>query len=48
MVEIPGGNIPYQPSSSHYQARGDQTEGYSSRDIAIVDRDALMQPFERS
>ena len=47
MFEIHVGNTPCQLSSEDYQALGDRTEGYSGSDIAIVVRDALMQPVRK-
>lgn len=47
MFEIHIGTTPCQLESKDYRTLADKTEGYSGSDIAIVVRDALMQPVRK-
>ncbi|KAF5382825.1 hypothetical protein D9757_007342 [Collybiopsis confluens] len=47
MFEIHIGSTPCQLEPKDYRTLADQTEGYSGSDIAIVVRDALMQPVRK-
>lgn len=47
MFEIHVGNTPCELSSKDYRTLADNTPGYSGSDIAIVVRDALMQPVRK-
>lgn len=47
MFEIHVGSTPCHLTSKDYRALAEKTEGYSGSDIAIVVRDALMQPVRK-
>ncbi|KAF9074043.1 AAA-domain-containing protein [Rhodocollybia butyracea] len=47
MFELHVGNTPCQLTPKDYRVLADHTEGYSGSDIAIVVRDALMQPVRK-
>jgi len=47
MFEIHIGNTPCQLEPKDYRTLADGTEGFSGSDIAIVVRDALMQPVRK-
>ncbi|TEB18994.1 katanin p60 ATPase domain-containing protein [Coprinellus micaceus] len=47
MFQIHVGSTPCQLVDEDYQTLADRTEGYSGSDIAIVVRDALMQPVRK-
>jgi vacuolar protein-sorting-associated protein 4 len=47
MIEIHVGTTPCQLGSKDYRVLADRTEGYSGSDIAIIVRDALMQPIRK-
>jgi len=47
MFELNVGSTPCQLSPREYKQLGQRTEGYSGSDIAIVVRDALMQPVRK-
>jgi len=47
MFEIHVGDTPCELAPKDYRTLADQTEGFSGSDIAIVVRDALMQPVRK-
>lgn len=47
MFEIHVGTTPCELGPKDYRVLADKTEGYSGSDIAIVVRDALMQPVRK-
>ena len=47
MFELNIGDVPCECSPLDYQALAAMTEGYSGHDIAVVVRDALMQPIRK-
>jgi vacuolar protein-sorting-associated protein 4 len=47
MFEIHVGTTPCQLAPKDYRVLADRTEGYSGSDIAIIVRDALMQPIRK-
>lgn len=47
MFHLNIGTTPCQLSQADYRALADQTEGYSGSDLAVVVRDALMQPVRK-
>lgn len=47
MFEINIGTVPCECTSQDYKMLADMTEGYSGHDIAVVVRDALMQPIRK-
>ncbi|KAG7450913.1 AAA-domain-containing protein [Guyanagaster necrorhizus] len=47
MFQLHVGSTPCQLVAKDYRQLADQTEGYSGSDIAIVVRDALMQPVRK-
>ncbi|KXN71728.1 katanin p60 ATPase domain-containing protein [Conidiobolus coronatus NRRL 28638] len=47
MFEIHIGTTPCTVTSKDYRLLGDATQGYSGSDIAVVVRDALMQPIRK-
>jgi vacuolar protein-sorting-associated protein 4 len=47
MFEINIGTVPCECSGQDYKMLADMTEGYSGHDIAVVVRDALMQPIRK-
>lgn len=47
MFELNIGEVPCECSPHDYQALADMTDGYSGHDIAVVVRDALMQPIRK-
>jgi len=47
MFEIHVGNTPCQLEHKDYRVLASKTEGYSGSDIAIIVRDALMQPVRK-
>ena len=47
MFELNVGTTPCDLSPRDYRALGERTEGYSGSDIAVVVRDALMQPVRK-
>ncbi|KDQ52995.1 hypothetical protein JAAARDRAFT_39707 [Jaapia argillacea MUCL 33604] len=47
MFELHVGTTPCELSHRDYRALADKTDGYSGSDIAIVVRDALMQPIRK-
>ncbi|CUM51183.1 unnamed protein product [Debaryomyces tyrocola] len=47
MFEINIGTVPCECSNQDYKMLADMTEGYSGHDIAVVVRDALMQPIRK-
>lgn len=47
MFHLNIGTTPCQLSQADYRALGDRTEGYSGSDLAVVVRDALMQPVRK-
>lgn len=47
MFELNVGNTPCQLTNKDYKYLGEITEGYSGSDIAVVVRDALMQPVRK-
>lgn len=47
MFELHVGNTPCQLTPKDYRLLADNTDGYSGSDIAIVVRDALMQPVRK-
>lgn len=47
MFELNVGTTPCELTPKDYKALGERTEGYSGSDIAIVVRDALMQPVRK-
>ncbi|KIO28383.1 hypothetical protein M407DRAFT_182013 [Tulasnella calospora MUT 4182] len=47
MFELNVGTTPCELSSQDYRDLAEQTDGYSGSDIAIVVRDALMQPVRK-
>ncbi|KAF9514516.1 hypothetical protein BS47DRAFT_1376522 [Hydnum rufescens UP504] len=47
MFELNVGSTPCELSPREYKQLGQRTEGYSGSDIAIVVRDALMQPVRK-
>lgn len=47
MFELHLGTTPHQLSAKNFKQLGEKTEGYSGSDIAIVVRDALMQPIRK-
>lgn len=47
MFEIHVGDTPCQLEHKDYRTLADRTEGFSGSDIAIVVRDALMQPVRK-
>ncbi|KAF5339320.1 hypothetical protein D9611_009896 [Ephemerocybe angulata] len=47
MFQIHVGNTPCQLADEDYSVLAEKTEGYSGSDIAIVVRDALMQPVRK-
>lgn len=44
MFKIHLGNTPHQLTPDQFKKLGEMTEGYSGADIAIIVRDAMMQP----
>ncbi|KAJ7293997.1 P-loop containing nucleoside triphosphate hydrolase protein [Mycena rebaudengoi] len=47
MFELHVGDTPCEMAPKDYRTLADQTDGYSGSDIAIVVRDALMQPVRK-
>lgn len=47
MFHLNIGTTPCQLTQADYRALADQTEGYSGSDLAVVVRDALMQPVRK-
>ncbi|KAJ9092220.1 Vacuolar protein sorting-associated protein 4 [Naganishia cerealis] len=47
MFELNVGSTPCQLSQKDYRKLAEQTEGYSGSDIAVIVRDALMQPVRK-
>ncbi|KAG8882462.1 Vacuolar protein sorting-associated protein 4 [Tulasnella sp. 331] len=47
MFELNVGTTPCELSPKDYKSLGERTDGYSGSDIAIVVRDALMQPVRK-
>lgn len=47
MFDINIGDVPCECSNQDYKALASMTEGYSGHDIAVVVRDALMQPIRK-
>lgn len=47
MFELHVGNTPCELTQKDYRELAEQTEGYSGSDIAIIVRDALMQPVRK-
>lgn len=47
MFELNVGTTPCELSSTDYRRLAEKTDGYSGSDIAIVVRDALMQPVRK-
>lgn len=47
MFELNVGSTPCQLTSQDYRKLAEQTEGYSGSDIAVIVRDALMQPVRK-
>lgn len=47
MFELNVGSTPCEVSPKDYRMLGEKTDGYSGSDIAIVVRDALMQPVRK-
>lgn len=47
MFDINIGTVPCECSSHDYKMLADMTEGYSGHDVAVVVRDALMQPIRK-
>lgn len=47
MFELHVGNTPCQLTQKDYRELAEQTEGYTGSDIAIIVRDALMQPVRK-
>lgn len=47
MFHLNIGTTPCQLSQADYRALAEQTEGYSGSDLAVVVRDALMQPVRK-
>lgn len=47
MFELNVGSTPCQLTSADYRELAEKTEGYSGSDIAVIVRDALMQPVRK-
>jgi vacuolar protein-sorting-associated protein 4 len=47
MFELNVGTTPCTLTAQDYRSLGEQTDGYSGSDIAVVVRDALMQPVRK-
>lgn len=47
MFELNVGSTPCTLSQNDYRSLAEKTEGYSGSDIAVVVRDALMQPVRK-
>jgi vacuolar protein-sorting-associated protein 4 len=47
MFEIHIGNTPCQLEPKDYRTLADRTDGFSGSDIAVIVRDALMQPVRK-
>lgn len=47
MFHLNIGTTPCQLSQADYRSLADQTDGYSGSDLAVVVRDALMQPVRK-
>lgn len=47
MFELNIGDTPHELSPADFTSLAQQTEGYSGSDIAVIVRDALMQPVRR-
>lgn len=47
MFELNIGDTPHELSPADFTTLAQQTEGYSGSDIAVIVRDALMQPVRR-
>lgn len=47
MFELNVGNTPCELTSKDYKLLGEMTEGYSGADVAVVVKDALMQPIRK-
>jgi len=47
MFELHVGNTPCELTLKDYRELAEQTEGYSGSDIAVIVRDALMQPVRK-
>lgn len=47
MFHLNIGTTPCQLSQADYRALAEKTEGYSGSDLAVVVRDALMQPVRK-
>lgn len=47
IFELNVGNTPCQLTQKDYKKLGDETVGYSGSDIAVVVKDALMQPVRK-
>lgn len=47
MFEINIGEVPCECTNSDYRTLAEMTDGYSGHDVAVVVRDALMQPIRK-
>lgn len=47
MFHLNIGTTPCQLSQADYRALAEKTDGYSGSDLAVVVRDALMQPVRK-
>ena len=47
MFEINIGTVPCECSAQDFKVLAEMTDGYSGHDIAVVVRDALMQPIRK-